>query len=121
MRADFLFHYVHYFRVIYHKLSAQATRKGAPVDQAVVRPVAEHGAVVMPSHLFAKRRESESSAKVPPTLHQLLMPLSQGGLWLKKCPAGSKTSPDSDPASCHSPISTHHVDKATTAEELSER
>lgn len=116
MYAAFLFHYVHYFRVIYHKLSLQATGKGAAADQAVVRPVAEHGAVEMPSHLFAKRREESSAPK--PTLHQLLIPFSQG-LWLKKCP-DSKTYPDSDPASCHSPISTHHVDQAT-AEELAER
>lgn len=112
MHAAFLFHYVHYFRVIYHKLAAQATRKGAAVDQVVVRPIAEHGAVEMPSHLFAKRREESSAPEIAPTLHQLLIPFSRG-LWLKKCP-------DSDQTSCHSPISTHHVEKET-AEELSER
>jgi len=88
--------------VIYHELSARAARK----DQAVVRPVAEHGAVEMPSYLFAKRGEESSAARILPTLQQLLIPFSQAGLWLKKCP-------DSDRTSCHSPISTHHVDKAT--------
>ncbi|XP_073393221.1 uncharacterized protein [Physcomitrium patens] len=115
----FLFHYVHYFRVLYHKLSAQATQKGATIDQAVVRPVAEHGAVEMPCQLH--ERESNGSASptlVPaPTLHQLLIPFSRGGPWLKK---ESMTDPNSHHTRCHSPVSTHHVDHPTT-EELLER
>jgi hypothetical protein len=119
MCAAFLFHYVHYFRVLYHKLSAQATGKGGTIDQAVVRPVAEHGAVEMPSHLFARKREETSSpSALPPTLRQLLIPFSQGGLWLKK---DSKACADSDQTSCHSPNSTHHVDNATSEDHLLER
>lgn len=118
-QSAFLFHYVHYFRVLYHKLSAQATQKGATIDQAVVRPVAEHGAVEMPCQLH--ERESNGSASptlVPaPTLHQLLIPFSRGGPWLKK---ESMTDPNSHHTRCHSPVSTHHVDHPTT-EELLER
>lgn len=110
MDAAFLFQYVHYSRILYHSLCAQAMRNGATLDQDLVRPVAEHGSVDVASNLCSPQTEqgpSPSSALTPEphTLHQLLSPFTEGGLWLKK---DWKRQREPDLTSCQSPNSTNY-------------
>ena len=84
----FLFQYVHYSRVLYHKLCAQTTSA-----ETVVRPIAEHGAIEMTSNLHTSFVSEEGSlnaapcpASHPPTImtphHGCSSSFSRRGVWL---------------------------------------
>lgn len=115
--AAFLLQYVHYSRVLYHKLCAQTTNA-----ETVVRPIAEHGAIEITSNLHTSFVTEEfslnaaaSPASHPPTimtpLHGCSSSFSRRGVWLHQ--------KDSDQSSHNTPTPTSLINKSSNADELS--